>query len=63
MLTFKNIILLIILFAILGYTLNNYFNTNKIIEGNRKRCGKKKAWCAVKKKCISIWNGRCDAKM
>lgn len=63
MLSTNKILLILLLFVIFWYALNTYFKTNKVIEGNRKNCGKKKAWCETKKKCVSIWGGKCDAKM
>ena len=59
----KNILLILFAFTILGYILNKYFVSKRFIEGNRNRCGKKKTWCEVKKKCVSIWSESCDAKV
>ena len=50
MLSTNKILLILLLFVIFWYVLNTYFKSNKVIEGNRKNCGKKKAWCETKKK-------------
>ena len=54
----QKILLIILVFIIFWYTLNKYFKSKKIIEGNK--CSKKKTWCTVKDKCVSIWGEICD---